>query len=175
MNLMHHFGGEPNWCFATVTQDGHRVTAADVKPGNEGIGPLAGDTVQAMYGMDNNVTAYFGSHRNAAGERFGLQIFGSKGVLEILTGHLPSVQFLADPTWSPGRSGQKWQAISSAGLGQAEPLKDGGLHAGNVLACQDLIAAIQEDRQPEANVYEAQHDRGHDCRRIRITPPRPTG
>ena len=36
-----------------------------------------------------------------------------------------------------------------------EPLADGGLHAGNLLACRDLLAAIQEDRQPEASVYEA--------------------
>lgn len=84
-----------------------------------------------------------------------LQIYGSQGVLEILTGHLPSVQFLDDPAWSPGRSNRKWQPVSSAGLGEPEPLTDGGLHAGNVLACRDLIAAIQEDRLPEANIYEA--------------------
>jgi predicted dehydrogenase len=155
MNLIHQFGGEPNWCYATVSQDGQPITAEHVQPGSEGIGPLAGDVVQAMYGLDDDVTAYFGSHRNAAGGRFGLQIYGSKGVLEILTGHLPSVQFLADPAWSPGRSEKAWQSVSSAGLGQPEPLTDGGLHAGNVLACQDLLAAIQEDRQPEASVYEA--------------------
>ena len=155
MNLMHQFGGEPNWCYATVQQDGHAITAPDVRPGKEGIGPLAGDTVAAMYGMDEGVTAYFGSHRSTAGGRFGLQIYGSKGVVEILTGHLPQVHFLADPNWSPGRSGKAWQSVSSAGLGEPEPLTDGGLHAGNILACKDLIAAIQEDRQPEASVYEA--------------------
>ena len=155
MNLMHQFGGEPNWCFATVLQDGHSITAQDVHTGKEGIGPLAGDTVAAMYGMDEGVTAYFGSQRNTAGGRFGLQIYGSKGVVEILTGHLPQVHFLADPSWSPGRSQQAWQSVSSAGLGEPEPLTDGGLHAGNILACKDLIAAIQEDRQPEASVYEA--------------------
>lgn len=154
MNLMHQFGGEPNWCFATVQQNGHPITAADVQPGNEGIGPLAGDMVQAMYGMDEGVTAYFASHRQAAGNRFGLQIFGSKGVVEILTGHLPSVSYLDDPSWSPGRSGRTWQSVSSAGVGKPEPHVDGGLHAGNILACQDLLKAIQEDRQPEASVYE---------------------
>lgn len=155
MNLMHQFGGEPNWCFAQVQQNGRPIQAADVQQGNEGIGPLAGDTVQAMYGMDDNVTAFFSSHRKAAGGRFGLQIYGSKGVVEILTGHLPHVHFLDDPNWSPGRSQKQWQPVSSMGLGQPEPLADGGLHAGNVLACRDLIAAIEEDRQPEASVYEA--------------------
>ena len=117
-----------------------------------------------MYGLEDGVTAYFDSHRNAGGTgigrtqpglRFGLQIFGSEGVLEILTGHLPAVHILQDPNWSPGRSGQAWTPVSSAGIGQPEPLRDGGLHGGNVLACRDLIAAIEEDRQPECHVYEA--------------------
>ncbi len=164
MNLIHTLGGESSWCFASVLQDGHPVTAQDVAPGAEGIGPLAGDTVHAMYGLDDGVTAYFDSHRNAGGtrggrtgpgQRFGLQIFGSEGILEILTGHLPAVHILQDANWSPGRSGQKWVPVSSAGIGQPEPLRDGGLHGGNILACLDLIMAIQEDRQPECHVYEA--------------------
>lgn len=155
MNLIHYFGGEPQWCYATVQQGGHRVAKADIKAGNEGIGSLAGDNVSAMYGMDDGVTAYFGSRRGAAGGRFGLQILGSKGIVEVLTGHLPSVQFLPDPTWSPGRSGKSWIPVSSAGPGKPEPLKDGGLLGGNILACRDLIAAIEGDRQPECSMYEA--------------------
>jgi predicted dehydrogenase len=154
MNLIHHLGGEPYWCFGTVQQDGHPIGPDDVHAGAEGIGPLAGDTVQAMYGLADGATAYFGSHRNAAGGRFGLQIFGSQGVLEILTGYLPAVHFLDDPGWSPGRSGASWTPLSSAGLGQPEPLADGGLPAGNRAACIDLLRAIEEDRQPEASMYE---------------------
>ena len=128
---------------------------ADVRDGAEGIGPLTGDAVHAMFGFDEGVSGYFGSQRNTAGGRFGLQIFGSLGVLEILTGYLPAVHFLDDPNWSPGRSGKNWVSVSSAGVGQPEPLKDGGLPAGNLAACIDLIQAIEEDRQPEANIYEA--------------------
>ena len=155
MNLMHHLGGEPQWCCGSVWQDGQLVTKQHVRAGNEGIGSLAGDTIHALYQLDNGVAAYFGSRRQAAGDRFGVQIFGSEGVIEILTGHLPSAQILQDPAWSPGRSGKAWVPISSAGLGQPEPLRDGGLHGGNVLACLDLIAAIEEDRLPECNLYEA--------------------
>ncbi len=155
MNLIHHFGGEPLWCFGSVQQNGQPIAKADVKEGNEGIGPLAGDTVAAMYGLAEGATAYFGSRRNAAGNRFGLQIYGSKGVLEILTGHLPTVNFLPDPTWSPGRSGAKWIPVSSAGIGKEEPLTDRGLNGGNILAVADLLAAIDEDRLPECNIYEA--------------------
>lgn len=124
-------------------------------PGAEGIGPLAGDHVQAMYGLPDGVTGYFGSRRHCAGGRFGVQVFGSEGVLEILTGHLPDVHFLPDPHWSPGRSEADWLPVTSAGVDQPEPLTDGGLHGGNLLACADLLAAIEEDREPECNMYEA--------------------
>ena len=156
MNLMHRFGGEPNWCFATVTQAGQPVTKDHVSEGPEGIGPLAGDGLTATYGMDESVTAYFASHRNQGrARRFALQIFGSEGVIEIVTGHLPKVSYLPDPMWSPGRSGARWVPVSSAGPGKPEPLKDGGLHAGNILAVQDLLASIEEDRLPESSIYEA--------------------
>jgi predicted dehydrogenase len=156
-NLINFFGGEPKWCFARVEQNGKPVTKADVKAGNEGIGPLAGDHLMAMYGMDSGATAYFGSKRGmgAGGEsRFGLQIFGSKGVIDMITGHLPSVQFLPDPLWSPGRSQKQWIPVSSAGIGKPEPLKEGGLPAGNILIVKDLLSAIENDRQPECNIYE---------------------
>jgi len=158
MNLINFCGGQPKWCVARLEENGKPITKAEVKPGNEGLGPLAGDHVVAMYGLDSGATAYFGSRRLAGSggdSRFGLQVYGSKGILEILTGHLPSVQFLPDSTWSPGRSKAAWVPVTSAGIGKPEPLKDGGLGAGNLLAVRDLLAAIDNDRQPECNIYEA--------------------
>lgn len=157
MNLIETLGGDPSWCFASVLSEGEPITAGDVSDGNEGIGPLAGDAVRAMYGLPDGVTAYFASHRKAgtAGTRFGLQIFGSEGIVELMTGYLPQVHFLPDPAWSPGRSGKEWLPVSSAGIGEPEPLRDGGLAAGNILACTDLLAAIETGRLPECNQYEA--------------------
>ncbi len=63
MDLIRIFGGSPSWCFATVTAGGHPVTKSDVYEGNEGIGPLAGDALAAMYGLGDNATAYFASQR----------------------------------------------------------------------------------------------------------------
>lgn len=155
MNLIQYFAGAPVWCFATVQAGGKPVTKADVVEGNEGIGPLAGDSIAAMYGFESGERAYFASKRSAAGGRFGLQILGSKGAIEVLTGYLPQVHYLDDPAWSPGRSGKTWQPISSAGLGKAEPLTDGSAEAGNIAACLDLIAAVEQDREPECSIYEA--------------------
>ena len=149
-------GGEPLWCFASVQQDNKPVTKEDVYEGNEGIGPLAGDALYATYGMQNGTSAYFASHRNTGtkGNRFGLQILGSGGIIEILTGYLPDVHILQDSTWSPGRSGKGWLAVSSAGIDKPEPYGDNSRVAGNVAACRDLIDSIEGDRLPECSVYE---------------------
>ena len=157
LNLMYHFGGEPKWCFGRALQGGKPVTKEHVREGAEQIGPLAGDSITAVYGLASGATGYFSSRRAMGGGkgRFALQIFGSAGVVEILTGHLPSVQFLPDPAWSPGRSGAKWLPVTSAGIDKPEPLGDGGLDGGNVQAVKDLLAAIEvQDRDPECSVYE---------------------
>ena len=157
LDLMHRFGGRPGSCHAWVMQGGRPAGTDTIKPGSEGIGPLNGDEIHAGYRLAGGAMGYFDSIRNAAGRpsRFGLTIHGTKGVLEIHTGYLPDVHFLPDSSWSPGRTGSKWIPVSSAGLGKGEPLKDGGLHAGNVLAVRDLIAAIEKDRTPQADIQTA--------------------
>lgn len=57
--LMRAIAGNATSCFATVLQKKHKVTKADVAEGNEGIGPLAGDTLDATYSFANNITGYF--------------------------------------------------------------------------------------------------------------------
>lgn len=157
-NLIHHLGGPPKWCFATVEQDGRPIGLDDVHEGAEGIGPLAGDSLHAIYRLEGGATASFDSTRDAAGSptRFGLQIQGSKGVIQMFnTGHIPDTYLLPDSSWSPGRTGKKWLPVTSAGVDRPEPLENQGLHGGNVLAVRDLIAAIEEDRQPLTGVLEA--------------------
>jgi predicted dehydrogenase len=150
MNLMQVFAGDPRTCFATVTNNGKPITKADVADGKEGLGPLAGDAVEARYQFANGVTGHFSSHRGQEGKpsRFGIQIFGSKGVIEYLTGYVADVYFLADPAWSPGRSKANWEKVSSAGVGKPEPLEARGTPAGNVAAIKDLIAAVEQNREP---------------------------
>lgn len=81
MDLIRIFGGDPAWCFSMVHADGKPVTKANVVEGAEGIGPLAGDAIAAMYGMPNDATAYFATQRKAAPKRtrFGLTILGTEG------------------------------------------------------------------------------------------------
>ena len=157
MDMLLAIGGQPLWCSAEVLQEGMPVTKEDVYEGNEGIGPLAGDQVRAMYGMPGGVTAYFASTRNtnSSPSRYGLQIFGSRGVIELLEGTMPSVKFLGDGSWSPGRSGTMWQDVSTAGIGEAEPLQGKPYQARHLLAIRELISAIEENRDSIGGIESA--------------------
>jgi predicted dehydrogenase len=155
-DLMRYFAGDATSCYATLTSKGMPATKKDLVPGNEGLGPFAGDGVNAFFTLSSGATGYFSSQRGQGGGkgRFGIQIFGSKGILEILTGYLPSVKFLPDPAWSPARSGISWVNISSNGAEKPESLKDTGMQGGNLLAVKDLIRCIETDDRPQCGVYE---------------------
>lgn len=157
LDLMHYLGGNPKWCFSSVFQEGEPVDASHVQEGKEGIGPLAGDQVQATYALEDGIFGYFNSTRNAQAEtsRFGIMIYGDQGIIAMNTGYLPSASWLPDPSWTPARTGKRWIPITSGGPGQPESLENGGLHAGNILACQDLIAAIEDNRSPESSLEAA--------------------
>ena len=87
-------------------------------------------------------------------DRFGLTIHGTRGVIQVTTGSLPACHYLPDPSWFPGRSRANWQPITSQGLGKEENVKDGGLVQGNVWIAQDLLQAIERDRQPKGSIYD---------------------
>lgn len=93
MDLMRFLVGDARWCFARVLQNGKPVTKVEVREGGEGMGPIAGDLINATYGFERGVQATFGSHKplKPAGSRFGLTVWGTRGVLQITTGSLPPV------------------------------------------------------------------------------------
>src|SRR5207245_10237409 len=69
--------GEASWCFARVTERGNPITRTDVRPGAEGLRPLAGDRIDAVYGFRRTpVLAHLGTARPREGatRRFGLWI-----------------------------------------------------------------------------------------------------
>jgi len=152
--------GDATSCTATVRQNGRLVTASDVVEGAEGIGPLAGNHVQARYDFANGVTGDFASRRNMAGKpsRFAIQAFGSAGVIEMTSGYLTPAFILRDSSWSPGRSGRQWETVTSAGVGHPEPRTDGNYQGGHIAAITDLIEAIEQQRPTRCDA--------EDCRAI---------
>jgi len=156
MDLMRLFAGDARWCFARVRDNREPVTGKHVRDGAEGIGPLAGDEIHAVYRFDGTTMGYFSTHRarHGAAKRFGLQLYGSRGVLTMTTGGVPDIWFVEDPSWQPGRSNTQWKRISSTGIDKPEPLKYPGLDYGNRLIALDLIRAIETDTQPKGSMYD---------------------
>lgn len=156
LDLMRFFAGNPTDCHAVVSQAGHPVTKADVVAGNEGLGPLAGDAINARFSFPNGVIGDFATVRKQGGSpsRFGLQLLGSKGIIEVYTGYAEPAWLLRDSSWSPGRSGAKWQKISSNGVDQPETIVSRGLDAGNLAAVQNLMDCIERNSQPWCSMYD---------------------
>jgi predicted dehydrogenase len=155
-DLMRLVVGEPRWCFARILQNGKPATKADVREGGENMGPVLGDDIAATYGFDNGVTATFGTRKakHGVGARYGMQIYGTKGVIHVTTGSLPAAFWIDDPSWFPGKSKAAWQEITSVGVGKPETIKDTGLGLGNVWIAKDLIEAMEKDRQPLGGMYD---------------------
>lgn len=156
LDLMRAVAGDPVSCYATLQFQGKLVTREHVKEGNEGLGPLAGDRVDATYRFANGVSGYFSSKKAAGGNpnRFGLQIFGSKGVIDTTSGFANPAYLLSDAKWGTGGKDVRWRPISSAGIEKPETITRTGYEGGNPAAALDLIAAIEQDRQPLCSMYE---------------------
>lgn len=131
------------------------MTAADVAAGAEGLGPLAGDDVQARYAFASGAFGHFASRRRAAGKpsRFGIRICGSKGLIDMESGYLQPAWLLRDAGWST-RAGGRWEQITSAGVGRPEPRTDGAYEGGHVAAITDLVEAIAEDHRPRCSAED---------------------
>lgn len=150
-DMMRFFMGDPQWCCADiVNQDGSPVTPMDVLDATEPIGPVVGERIHALYGFSGGRYASFASQRNAHGDggRWGLDIFGSRGVVTIRIDYIPHVHWLRDSSWAPGMSGERWDdLIDSPGDVFNEPHIDS-----NALLIDQLIAAIEEDIEPALSV-----------------------
>jgi predicted dehydrogenase len=160
MDMMRGLLGDVAWSYARVSDRGESLSADHVRAGAEGIGPLAGDRIDAMFGFAKSPsTAYFASSRpkDAAdrNRRFSFFIYGTKGVIEIRHGWLAPTFWLEDASWTNADGKSAWKRITSAGVDQPETLSAaGGLHQANRLIVRDLIRSIETDTQPMCSVYD---------------------
>jgi hypothetical protein len=136
---------------ALLAQDGRPVTKSDIREGAEGIGPIAGNQAHARFDTDNGVPIFFDSLANAGVKTagFGLQLIGTKGIVDFRCDTEPLAQICLGNPFQPAKEPRAWTPISSAGIGQPEPIADlkeqVSLH---LLPARDLIAAMNENRQP---------------------------
>ncbi len=157
-NLACYFTGKPLSCSATVLQDHRLVTKADVKDGDEGIGVLAGNEVHARFETESGLPVFFDSVHDAGTKEagFGVQLIGNKGIIDMRMDENPFAQFLAGNPFDPVQEPHAWTPVSTAGIGQPEPVADAYKQVMNhAVGGLDLIAAIRENRQPLCSAYEA--------------------
>jgi len=152
MNIATCFGGAPKSCVATVLQDGRPVTGDDVREGGEGVGALAGNEVHARFELARGISLFFDSIRNGGVKEasFGLQIIGAKGIIDFRIDREPLAHLLAGSPFNPAEEGaRRWQPVTTAGIGQPEPVADLGTQlSSHETAGRDLIAAMGENRVP---------------------------
>ena len=141
-NLATLFTGPVISCEATILVEGRPATKADIRPGDEGVGLIVGDEIHARYETKSGIPLYFDSKKGTwtKGTPFGARLIGTNGVI--------SLQIDEEPLAILERDGKK-TPITTAGIGQPEPIKDirlinGGHHG----AIRDLLAAIAEKREP---------------------------
>jgi len=160
LDMMIDLGGAPQWCQASVSQGGRPITKADAAPGPEGIGLIAGDSINALFGLADGPVGYFSSIRDAGLKQpnFGLTVVGTKGAIQIWPDHVPQAYLREAPLWRVDKD-FPWKPIGAEGLESPPPanLSDVDRAAERVnwgrRAALDLVDAIVEDREPETGMY----------------------
>ena len=158
LNLSTVFAGRPLACSAAVLQNGKPATRADVKDGDEGVGPLVGNEIHARFEMERGIPVFFDSIADAgsASVGFGLQLIGTKGIIDLRTDKEPLAQMRLGNPFEPTSEPRAWVPLSTAGVGKPEPIM--GLDkrlAAHLVSGRDLLAALQENREPLCNLREA--------------------
>ena len=155
-DLMLFFMGRPQWCMSSITVDGRAATSDDVAQPSEPVGPILGNEMQAMFYFKNSVPGFFSSRKNAEGYpgKWGLDIYGAKGIITIRMGRYPETAWARTRTWAPAKGGVKWEPLPGAVELQGDDPSD----VMNAFAIDDLLEAIERDREPGVSLRS-----GRDC------------
>ncbi len=157
-NLAVIFAGNPVACTATMLQDGKPAGKADLRAGGDGLAHLIGNAVHARFETESGVPIHFDSIK-AAGTKtagFGVQLIGTEGIVDFRIDEQPAAQVLLGSPFRPTDKLRAWVPITSAGVGQPEPIADIAAQIGGHIApVRDLIAAIKENRQPLCSARDA--------------------
>ncbi|MBI4558324.1 MAG: Gfo/Idh/MocA family oxidoreductase [Candidatus Hydrogenedentes bacterium] len=151
-DMMRFLAGDPLWCTADITTEGRPARKEDVHEATEPLGPVVGDRIHAMYGFPRGVVGYFGTTKSKDGNggRWGLDIYGSKGVMTIRADVTPMVSLLRDSSWAPGGKSVQWEPLPGApDMSMKDPVAERNLPIIN-----DLIASIIEDRRPKVSLQD---------------------
>lgn len=151
-DLMRQFAGDAAWCTANISVEGRAAESRDIHAGTEPVGPVLGDRIDASFGFAKGVVGHFATTRGekTGSGRWGLDLYGTKGVVTVRQNEGAKIAYLPDPLWASGLSGVAWQ-----------PLPDCPSDAMKVMELEryapivdDIIAAIGQERQPIVSLQD---------------------
>jgi predicted dehydrogenase len=104
LDLMRLFAGDATWVSAELLAGSRLAGPEDVRPGDEEVGPLAGDGLRATYGFENSVIGLFESFAGlgVGEEYFGLELVGEQGQLSLRGGFTKRLLRYPRPYIVPG-------------------------------------------------------------------------
>ena len=105
--------GPPLWCHSHITQDGRSVTSADLKPGVEGMGLVAGNGIKAYYAFAGGVAAEFESYQGDGHENpYRIDIHGTSGTISLPGPMSNQPDIYYHPLVNPGLfDDNRWEVI----------------------------------------------------------------
>lgn len=152
LNIAVVFTGRPTACSATLLTDGHPSIPTESRDGDDAVGKVVGNEAHVRYETESGVPIFFDSIRKAGvpAAGFGLQLIGTEGIVDIRVDQPAFAHFCKGNPFRPNHEPRTWTPISTAGVGQTEPIADLREQiASHAIPGRDLIAAMAEpDRQP---------------------------
>ena len=151
-DMMVTFLGAPLWCSASISVDGRPARPADVREASEPLGPVVGTRLQTTFGFQKGINGYFSSQKNEDGNggRWGMEIYGSKGVVTIRMTTVPEVFWWPEKSWAPKNAGDGWKPLP--GMPEVTPGQSRAWQYQPIV--DDLIKSIEEKRQPQVSLHD---------------------
>ena len=160
-------GADVAWASARVTQDGRDVAAEDIHEGDEEVGLIAGNGVDAFYSFENGIAGYFESHpgreqSELSSRSFGFEVYGTRGIIALRSSPDGEMYLYPHSRWIPAESDGRWERVYleewERGPGGVTRTSQERMHLSNTMIASELIQAVREDREV-ANVSSGQDAR----------------
>ena len=165
-DMMLAFAGTPHWVSGHVLVGDRSATLADRRSGTEPIGPIAGDSISAMFGFSNGVRGYFEStaHLSKRGNKdfdnlYGLTLECQQARLQIR--QPGDVYVYPAPCVLPDLEKLEWEkqwleAWHFTPEHKPRPIRSQWLRLGNTYLANNLMDAIEQDQEPLSGLQHAQ-------------------
>ncbi len=155
--------GAPESIFAEVTVDGRPLKRTDRSKTKEPLGPVAGDNIFAHLHYPNSVRGLFESRKGLFKEkgqvRMGVTVVGTEGTLSVRYDGVRKLRFSRSQFPPEDETGYAEIPLTEdrviPGAGPMDFNFMWYYMENNRYAAWDLMHAIEENRQPLANAYDA--------------------